>query len=69
MYVLPKGLESAWIMARGKGYVFKTGNYGESLVRVQIWMFSAANSCFIAALCYRNGNGYGMFRYLRGDLR
>ena len=32
MYVLPKGLESAWIMARGKGYVFKTGNYGESLV-------------------------------------
>jgi hypothetical protein len=34
MYVLPKGLESAWIMARGKGWVFKTGNWGESLVGV-----------------------------------
>ncbi|GLB34301.1 putative peroxisome organization [Lyophyllum shimeji] len=29
MYVLPKGLESAWIMARGKGWVFRTGNLGE----------------------------------------
>jgi hypothetical protein len=32
MYVLPKALESSWIMARGKGLVFKTGNYGEMLV-------------------------------------
>ncbi|KAG5642687.1 hypothetical protein DXG03_002345 [Asterophora parasitica] len=30
MYVLPKGLESAWIMARGKGWVFRTGNLGET---------------------------------------
>ncbi|KAG5651486.1 hypothetical protein H0H81_008486 [Sphagnurus paluster] len=30
MYVLPKGLESAWIMARGKGLVFRTGNLGET---------------------------------------
>jgi len=29
MYVLPKGLESVWIMARGKGWVFRTGNFGE----------------------------------------
>ena len=33
MYVLPKGLESAWVMARGKGYVWKTGQWGEALVR------------------------------------
>ncbi|KLO05067.1 hypothetical protein SCHPADRAFT_839794, partial [Schizopora paradoxa] len=32
MYVLPKGLESAWVMARGKGYAFGTGNFGESLL-------------------------------------
>jgi hypothetical protein len=32
MYVLPKGLESAWVMARGKGLVFKTGKYGEVIV-------------------------------------
>jgi len=32
MYVLPKGLESAWVMARGKGYAFQTGNFGEGLL-------------------------------------
>jgi len=32
MYVLPKGLESAWAAARGHGWVFKTGNYGESIL-------------------------------------
>ncbi|KAF7432589.1 hypothetical protein PC9H_004531 [Pleurotus ostreatus] len=32
MYVLPKGLESAWIMARGKGLVFKTGKYGDVML-------------------------------------
>jgi len=32
MYVLPKGLESAWVMARGKGLVFKTGNWGDVLL-------------------------------------
>lgn len=34
MYVLPKGLESAWIMARGKGYVVGRGWWGEGLVRI-----------------------------------
>ncbi|OCH90016.1 hypothetical protein OBBRIDRAFT_731675 [Obba rivulosa] len=32
MYVLPKGLESAWVMARGKGLVFRTGEFGEALL-------------------------------------
>lgn len=32
MYVLPKGLESAWVMARGKGLVFGFGQYGDILV-------------------------------------
>lgn len=32
MYVLPKGLESAWLTARGKGWVFKTGEFGEMIV-------------------------------------
>lgn len=32
MYVLPKGLESVWSMARGRGYVFGLGDFGESLV-------------------------------------
>ncbi|KDQ63978.1 hypothetical protein JAAARDRAFT_27652 [Jaapia argillacea MUCL 33604] len=32
MYVLPKGLESVWVMLRGKGLVFNTGNFGEPLL-------------------------------------
>ncbi|KAJ7255851.1 hypothetical protein B0H12DRAFT_1202125 [Mycena haematopus] len=32
MYVLPKGLESVWVAARGRGLVFRTGNWGESLL-------------------------------------
>jgi len=32
MYVLPKSLESAWVMARGKGWVFRTGKWGETLL-------------------------------------
>ncbi|XP_006456923.1 hypothetical protein AGABI2DRAFT_212139 [Agaricus bisporus var. bisporus H97] len=32
MYVLPKGLESLWIMLRGHGYVFKTGKWGETVL-------------------------------------
>ncbi|TFK28921.1 hypothetical protein FA15DRAFT_664558 [Coprinopsis marcescibilis] len=32
MYVLPKGLESAWVMARGKGLVFKTGKWGDVIL-------------------------------------
>ncbi|KAF8720204.1 hypothetical protein AX14_011148 [Amanita brunnescens Koide BX004] len=32
MYVLPKGLESLWVTARGKGLVFRTGQWGEPLL-------------------------------------
>lgn len=32
MYVLPKALESAWVMARGKGYVFRTGKWGDAIL-------------------------------------
>ncbi|KAF8627859.1 hypothetical protein AX15_004206 [Amanita polypyramis BW_CC] len=32
MYVLPKGLESLWTAARGKGLVFGTGKWGETLL-------------------------------------
>ncbi|KAI6042738.1 hypothetical protein EDC04DRAFT_2656237 [Pisolithus marmoratus] len=31
MYALPKALESAWLTARGKGWVFRTGSAGEAL--------------------------------------
>ena len=33
MYVLPKGFESLWIALRGRGLVFRTGDWGEILVR------------------------------------
>jgi hypothetical protein len=39
MYVLPKGLESVWVMARGKRLVPKTGQYGEALVSRTFEMF------------------------------
>ncbi|KAH9959215.1 hypothetical protein BC827DRAFT_1214879 [Russula dissimulans] len=32
MYTLPKGLESAWVAARGKGLVFQTGKHGNALL-------------------------------------
>ncbi|KAF9235562.1 hypothetical protein BU15DRAFT_77880 [Melanogaster broomeanus] len=32
MYVLPKGLESAWLTARGRGWVFRTGEFGEMIL-------------------------------------
>ncbi|KAI0306867.1 hypothetical protein B0F90DRAFT_1807613 [Multifurca ochricompacta] len=32
MYVLPKGLESAWIALRGRGLVLHTGKYGNPLL-------------------------------------
>ncbi|KAI5993461.1 hypothetical protein EDD15DRAFT_2387989 [Pisolithus albus] len=31
MYALPKAMESAWLTARGKGWVFRTGSAGEAL--------------------------------------
>ena len=32
MYVLPKGLESIWVMARGKVLVFGTGKWGDVIL-------------------------------------
>ncbi|KAJ7496788.1 hypothetical protein FB451DRAFT_1208789 [Mycena latifolia] len=32
MYVLPKALESIWIVARGHGLVLRTGNWGEGVL-------------------------------------
>lgn len=32
MYVLPKGLESIWVTARGKGWVFRTGKWGDVIL-------------------------------------
>ncbi|KAI0080505.1 hypothetical protein K474DRAFT_1657632 [Panus rudis PR-1116 ss-1] len=32
MYVLPKALESAWVMARGKGLVFGMGEWGDVIL-------------------------------------
>ena len=32
MYVLPKGLESIWVTARGKGLVFRTGKWGDVML-------------------------------------
>jgi len=42
MYVLPKGLESAWRVASGKGIVYGPKKYGEALVKKNLsWGFSA----------------------------
>lgn len=47
MYVLPKGLESAWVMARGKGWVFRTGKWGETLLTaLGMAMVMVSNSIF-----------------------
>ncbi|KAJ7640754.1 hypothetical protein DFH06DRAFT_621402 [Mycena polygramma] len=32
MYVLPKGLESLWVLARGHGLIWHTGNWGEGVL-------------------------------------
>ena len=32
MYVLPKALESIWVTARGKGWVFRTGRWGNVIL-------------------------------------
>lgn len=36
MYVLPKGMESAWLTARGRGWVGRTGQWGEVLVSIEL---------------------------------
>jgi hypothetical protein len=62
MYVLPKGLESAWVMARGKGWVFRTGEFGEVVVSGRHALLLAEH-CIDAALssslAHRNWNGHG----------
>lgn len=32
MYVLPKGLESLWVVLRGHGYIWHMGNWGEGVL-------------------------------------
>ena len=63
MYVLPKALESAWVMARGKGYAFGTGDFGERLVRrlLQTLIFLHRLTYFVFTVVRRrDGDGYGM---------
>ena len=47
MYVLPKGLESIWVMARGKGWVFKTGRWGEVLLTSLGMAMVMVSCCFV----------------------
>lgn len=44
MYVLPKGMESAWIMARGKGLVPRSGRgeVGEAVVSYCFMIFASS---------------------------
>jgi hypothetical protein len=64
MYVLPKGLESAWVALRGRGLVLHTGKYGNPLVRSflrsfrlrELWPYHA---CVIAE-CVCDGDGHGV---------
>ena len=60
MYVLPKGLESLWIMARGKGLVFKTGNWGDMLVSSARFMALSRSYVQHPADSSWDGDGYGM---------
>jgi hypothetical protein len=63
MYVLPKGLESAWATARGKGYVVRTGKFGEALVSGSHYLVIQLPESFrrLPAQCNRCGNGDGKF--------
>ncbi len=63
MYVLPKGLESAWVAARGKGLVFPTGKYGNTLVRMPLFCRTLAKALhtLTAVACDWDGNGHGKF--------
>ena len=63
MYVLPKGLESAWVAARGKGLVFRTGKHGNALVRVPLFHTIGRGAYCVALLvdCDWDGNGHGTF--------
>lgn len=64
MYVLPKGLESAWVMARGKGWVFGMGRYGDALVSTQfIHTFSFAGKADLFVELTAMGMGMVMVSY------
>jgi hypothetical protein len=64
MYVLPKGLESAWVAARGKGLVFRTGKHGSALVGscCSTTAFKQIFMCTSPLVdCDWDGNGHGAF--------
>lgn len=68
MYVLPKGLESAWSSARGKGYVMRTGELGDALVSgVSVdhntCTRSITDSSFLFLPADRNRCGHGNGEY------
>lgn len=58
MYVLPKGMESAWLTARGKGWVFRTGEFGEMIVSLD--RRSTLNLCVNANEWQLTAIGMGM---------
>jgi hypothetical protein len=63
MYVLPKGLESAWVAARGKGLVFRTGKHGSALVGScrSTTTFRQIFTHIPLVDCDGDGNGHGAF--------
>jgi hypothetical protein len=66
MYVLPKALESAWLAARGKGWVMKTGDYGEVLVSNNVLflfvIFFMDEDYSLTAHCGWDGNADGEWK-------
>ena len=62
MYVLPKGLESLWVTARGRGLAPRSGKYGEALVSLIRSPPARCNAYYSnprrsTALRRRDGNG------------
>ncbi|KAG6841215.1 hypothetical protein C0991_000661 [Blastosporella zonata] len=61
MYVLPKGLESLWVMLRGKGIVFKTGNWGESaLTALGMAMVMVSVPFYLSLSLFPSGEADGL---------
>ena len=61
MYVLPKGLESLWVTARGKGLVFRTGQWGEPLVGPSTkWNRFEFDDIILTVGYDWHGNGHGV---------
>lgn len=58
MYVLPKGLESAWVMARGKGWVFGMGRYGDALVSIRLPWTPCYAHMTLTFLCSSRRSGW-----------